>query len=174
MAKTRSQKEAMLAQYKEWLTNSKGVIALEQSKIGPNDSNALKINLAGVSASYHIVKNTIFALAMKELEMPEMAEIKDGSHAVVFLGEDLAAGAKAINEFVKANKDKIKYVAGMMDGQLLSVAQVESLANLPSKEQSISMILGLLENSLTGVVNVLEDSMRSVVTILDKAYQGKN
>ncbi|MCA9386698.1 50S ribosomal protein L10, partial [Candidatus Dojkabacteria bacterium] len=58
-----------------------------------------------------------------------------------------------------------------LDGAQLTVDQAISLADMPSKEESIAMILGIIDSALGGVVNVLNDAPRSFVTILDQAFK---
>lgn len=173
MAKTKVQKQAMLEAYKQYLKNAGGVLVVNPNGLTPNQVNDFKMKLSDLGGEYHVVKNTIFKLAMGETGMPELSSIESGAHAVVFSGTDIAATAKLLKEFIKANEGKITVDSGILEGQTLTAKQVEDLAELPTKEQSISMILGLLDQSLSGVVNVLEDSVRSVAIIINQAFEGK-
>lgn len=173
MAKTKDQKQAMLAAYKDYLQNANGIIVVNPTGLTPNKINDFKRKLSELGASYHVVKNTLFKIALNEASMPELKSFEGGSHAVVFSGTDIAATAKALKEFMKENEEKVTLDSGILEGQVLDAAQVADLAELPSKEQSISMILGLIDQSLSGVVNVLEDSVRSVAIIINQAFEGK-
>jgi large subunit ribosomal protein L10 len=170
MAKTRAQKEVILAEYKEKLTNAYGIIVIDQNGLESNNVSNFKQQLNANGSYFNTVKNTIFELALKESGLPELDMIKTGSHAVIFSSDDIAGTAKLLDAFIKENKGKITLKNGILDGQVLSVEQVNELANMPTMEQSIAMIAGLLTNAMAGTVNVLEDSVRSVVTILDKAF----
>jgi len=170
MAKTKEQKKAMLADYRGRLSSSYGIILVNQNGLEANSVSDFKKKLATVDAQFNTVKNTIFALALKEENLPELELVKSGSHAVVFSSEDIAGAAKMLADFIKEHKEKVVVKSGVLDGQALTIEQVNELANMPTKEQSVAMIAGLLTQSIAATVNVLEDSVRSFVTILDQAF----
>jgi large subunit ribosomal protein L10 len=173
MAKNKPQKLAMLEMYLSQLENSKGLILLDYTGLTPNEAVEMKMTLSGMNSNYNVVKNTIFKLALNQKELPALTDLEFGPHSVVFINEEVAGIAKKVKEYVKDLNGKLTIKAGILDGQLLSAAQVDALAEMPTKEQSVAMIAGLLTNSLSGVVNVLQDSIRSVVTIIDQAYSNK-
>lgn len=173
MAKTKDQKQAMLAAYKQYLQDSNGVIVVNPTGLTPNQVNEFKMKLSELGSQYHVVKNTLFKMALNEAGMPALESFESGAHAVIFSGADIAATAKLLKEFMKANEEKVTVDAAVLEGQVLDKAQAEALAELPSKEQSISMILGLIDQSLSGVANVLEDSVRSVAIIINQAFENK-
>ena len=171
MAKTKVQKQEMLKGYTESLKDSMGVIVLSQSGLKPADVNQFKQSLAEVDATYTVVKNTIFNIALKETELPEMDVFSAGPNSVVFTSDDVASAAKVVADFVKKFKDNIEIKAGLLEGQQLTLDQVKELSELPTKEQSVAMIAGILQQNIAGVANVLQDSVQSIAIILDKAFQ---
>lgn len=173
MAKTRVQKEAILAAYKKKLENSTGFFVIKPNGLKPNDVNEFKKKLLTAGSTLTVVKNTIFARALKNAELPELNTLEFGENAILFINEDIATAAKLLQEFEKEQKGKVEIRAGLIEGSLLEASQVTELANMPSKEQSIAAIAGLLNQSLAGVVNVLEDGVRSVAIIIDQAFKDK-
>ena len=173
MAKTKEQKQQMLQSYANNLSNAGAVILVEPSGLNAVEVNELKQQLMAAGASFQVVKNTIFSLALSQQQYPELATLAVGSHAAIFVSADIAAAARVLRDFMKRYKDKLQLKAGIMDKQELSQDQVQALAEMPSKEQSISMIAGLLNQSLAGVTNVLEDSVRSVAIIINQAFEQK-
>ncbi len=170
MAKTRSQKEAMLSSYKDRLSNATGIIMLSQTGLTPGDINDFKLKLSELNGTYNVVKNTIFKIALSESKLPELDGLSTGPNSVVFTSEDVAATAKLITEFIKQHKDKVTIRGGILDGQSLTIEQVKELSELPTKEQSIAMIAGILQQNITGIAYVLQDSVQSIAIILDKAF----
>ncbi len=170
MAKNKAQKAEMLAEYKEKLDQSMGIIVVTPTGLTPNEVNEFKQKLFKLGSSFNVVKNTLFAIALKEANLPELETLNEGPHAVVFVENDIAGSAKELKDFMKEYKTRLEIKSGILDGQKLTMAQVEELADMPTKDQSIAMIAGLLTNPLSGVVNVLEDSVRSVAIILDMAF----
>jgi large subunit ribosomal protein L10 len=171
MAKTRPQKEVMLADYKAELQGINGIIVVTPTGVTPNQINAFKKELGTVGSTYHVVKNTLFSLALDDAKLPKLEVFNGGSNAVIFSTTDIASTAKALTKFMKDNEGKMEIRAGILEGQELSIEQVKQLSDLPSKQQSVAMIAGLLTNPIAGVANVLEDSIRSVAIIINEAFK---
>jgi large subunit ribosomal protein L10 len=170
MAKTKEQKKEMLADYKQRLTDAFGIIVISQEGLKPFEIDDIKRRLRQTSSSFQVVKNTLFNIALKDADLPQLDVFSGGSNSVIYSSEDIAGTAKIISEFAKEYKERVFIKAGILDGQALSVTETLSLSSMPTKLQSISMIAGLLQQNMVGVVNVLEDSIRSVAIILDKAF----
>ncbi len=174
MAKTKKEKKALLDDYSKKIKASKGFIVLKPTKLTPNEANEFRKELYDFSSSWNIVKNTIFKMALKENELPEIESLEKGEHAVLFFNEDMVNPSKSLKKFVENTKDKsgevkVEIVNGVLEGALLNAEQVKELAEMPDVRGSVAAILGILDNAMVGIVNVLEDAPRSFVTILDQA-----
>ncbi len=110
--------------------------------------------LAKAGAQYHVVKNSIIALAAKELGLPDMSEVLAGPTGIVSGGEDPAAVAKAVVEFFKARENS-EVKLGYFDGKLMNKAEVEYLGSLPSLPEMRAKFLSLLNTPASQMVRVL-------------------
>jgi large subunit ribosomal protein L10 len=146
-----------------------GVILVTHRGLTANQVAEFKQKLLDNGARFNVITNTLFKIALKGAELPSLDTLEEGPHAAIFAEKDIATAAKLLKDFIKENEDKIEMRAGIVEGQGLSQAQVQELAEMPSKEQSIAMIAGLLNQSLGGVINVLEDSVRSIAIIIEQA-----
>lgn len=176
MAKTKEQKKKIVKEYIDNLKGSKGVVILKTQKITPEEANEFRKKLYDLDAKFHVIKNTLLGLALKEAGLPEEEDLKADSHAVVFIKEDIVNASKVLKTFVTETKTaemeaKANIVSGYLDGEKLTKEQVAELADMPSKEGSIALILGVLDNALSGVLNVLEDPIRSYASVLDQAFK---
>lgn len=176
MAKTKKEKVALKNKYLDELKKAKAVILVKPSKLTPNESNKFRMELFDFDAKFNIVKNTIFKIALKEANLPELEELENGENAVLVITEDIVNPSKSLKKFIEdtTTKDlgpKVEIVSGILDGVKLTKEQVIELAEMPDFKGSISMVLGILESPITGTLNVLEDSTRSFVTILDQAFK---
>lgn len=176
MAKTRKEKKELLSKYSDLIKASKGIIIVKGSGITPNMVNAFRKGIFEDDAKFHVVKNNIFKIALKENNYTVVDSLDFGEHAVLFTKEEIVAPAKELKKFLKeaeaeTNKAIVTVVGGFLDGVELSVEQAMNIADMPTKEESISMILGILDQAMGGVVNVLNDAPRSLVTILDMAFK---
>jgi large subunit ribosomal protein L10 len=143
----------------------------------PNEVNEFRKEVYDFGASFTIVKNTLFKLALKDAGIEGLG-VDGGEYSILFLGENYINAAKSLKKFIetaqtKEKESKITIVTGYLENSVLSQAQVIDLSDMPDIKTSVSMILGILDNAMSGVVNVLEDSPRSIATILDLAFKDK-
>ncbi|GAB4285840.1 MAG: 50S ribosomal protein L10 [Candidatus Dojkabacteria bacterium] len=177
MARTKKQKKVILESYKDLIKKSKGVILVKTNRVTPNEVSAFKKELFDFDSEFHVVKNTLFKIALNENGIEPMESLDFQSHSALFFGEDIVGPAKALKKFVEDTTDKseesakVQIVGGVLDGNVLSIQQVKDLADMPSKEQSISMILGILDQAVAGVLNVLQNPVQSYASILDQAFK---
>lgn len=176
MAKTKKEKKELLNKYIQKIKESKGFVLIKPSKLTPNEANAFRKEVSDFNAELNTVKNSVFKIALKESNLPEISELSHGEHSVLFFKEDMVNPNKALKKFAEATlpKDgiaKITVVSGILDNILLSKEQVMELADMTTIQGSISMILGILDNAMSSIVNVIEDPIRSYQSILDQAFK---
>ena len=128
---------------------------------------------------FRVVKNRLFKIAAEEAKRPEMAELADGPTAIIFGFGDVSAPAKAAEEYKKAARNDFTMRAGVMGTQLLSAADLESLATLPSKPELVAKLLGSLQGPVAqfaGLLNnlkphapvrLLNDSVTTLAGLID-------
>ena len=94
---------------------------------------------------------------MDELTVTGLDEHLNGPTAVAFGMTDPAAPAKILKEFMEADKkEAVKIKAGLLDGEVLDVAGVKKLADLPSREALLSMLCQVLTGTVRSLACVLE------------------
>lgn len=178
MAKTKKQKKNILDQYKEKISNAKGFVVLRTNGVTPSEAAHLRSTIAEFEASFNVVKNTLFKIALKESNLDEEESFDNLQHSILFLSEDVVGPSKALKAFIndtkpenKESAPKVQIISGYLDGQKLSQIQVQELAEMPTFEGSISMILGILDQAIGGVVNVLQNPVQGYVSIIDQAFK---
>lgn len=177
MAKTKAQKKDVVAEYKDKIAKATSFVIVKPSKLTPNEVAQFRREIFDFGASFNVVKNSLFKIALKESDISGL-EMEAGEYAVMFMGQDYIQPSKMLQKFVdttitKEKDRKVALVAGYLENALLSAEQVKELADMPDKKTSIGLILGVLDNAMSSVVNVLEDPVRSIATIIDLAYEGK-
>ncbi|MCA9387345.1 50S ribosomal protein L10, partial [Candidatus Dojkabacteria bacterium] len=162
MAKTKSQKKDLVNRYKDLISEAKGIIIVKANKITPNEVNAFRNDVFETGSKFHVVKNNLFKIALKDSEYEVIDSLNFGEHAVLFTKEDIVSPSKGLKKLIddtkledKEKTQRVTVVGGYLDGAQLTVDQAISLADMPSKEESIAMILGIIDSALGGVVNVL-------------------
>ena len=174
MAKTKNEKKVILEEYNKKISDSKGFIVLKPSKLTPNEANDFRKEIYDFDSTLRIVKNSVFKRALKENNID--INIDKGEYAVVFLSEDIINPSKKLKKLIddaetRKEEPKVEIISAVLDGNVLTKEQAIELSEMPDKQGSISMILGILDNAISGIIYVLEDAPRSVVNVIDQAFK---
>ena len=104
----------------------------------------LRKQLREAGVEFKVYKNTLTRRAAETAGVEAINEYLTGPNAVAFSNEDVVAPAKIINEFAKKN-EALEIKAGIIEGTIASVEDVKALAELPSREGLLSMLLSVLQ-----------------------------
>lgn len=163
---TLQKKQAVIDEIKEQVQNAQSVVIVEYRGLNVADVTDLRNQYRAKGVGYKVYKNTMVALALKDLGYEGYEEYLTGPNGFVFSNEDLASGPKVSDEFAKKN-DKFVIKAGLMDGQVMDAAGVKQLSNLPSKEVLLSMVLRGLNGPITGLAAVSQGIISKLVYALN-------
>lgn len=131
------------------LFNYKGVSVIEDTK--------LRRDLRQAGVHYEVIKNTMISIAVKGTPIEGLNTSLSGATALAISStEDPLAAARIIHKFCEASKGKFEIKAGYMDGEILDVAGVQTLATLPSREALLSMLLSALTGNLRGLACAID------------------
>lgn len=103
----------------------------------------LRKQLREAGVEFQVLKNSLVSRAAANAELAELDEILKGPTAVAF-SSDVIAPAKILNDFAKKN-DALKVKGGVVEGKVVDAAQIKALAELPSREGLLSMLLSVLQ-----------------------------
>ena len=123
--------------------------------------NALRKN----DAELKVVKNTLLNIAAKETDFQILAEHFKWPVAVVLSYKDPVAPTKALIDFARKNPE-LEIKVGIIDGKVLSKADIEALAELPSREVLLGKLVSVMAAVPTSFVSVLSGVQRSFVQVL--------
>jgi large subunit ribosomal protein L10 len=123
--------------------------------------NALRKN----DAELKVVKNTLLNIAAKETDFQILAEHFKWPVAVVLSYKDPVAPTKALIDFARKNPE-LEIKVGIIDGKMLSRADIEALAELPGREVLLGKLVSVMAAVPTSFVSVLSGVQRSFVQVL--------
>jgi large subunit ribosomal protein L10 len=168
-----AQKQLVISELRDIVTQSKGAILTDYRGLTVADVTNLRKKLRAVDAEYHIVKNTLFKIAVGEEAGAQLDTLLTGPTAIAFAKGDIVPTSKAVIDFLTAlKKPDIKLKGGYIDGKIYNVADVTTLSKLPPKEQIIAQLLGSLNapaSNLVGTLNsIIGEFVRTIQAIADK------
>ncbi len=115
---------------------------------------------------YHVVKNTLATFAADNAGKHRLSEFLKGPTAIAFGYDDVIQPAKVLVDFQKAVDSTLNIKGGLLAGNVLTSADVVALAKLPSREELIGKVVGLMQSPIYGLVTVLNGNLRGLVGVL--------
>lgn len=158
------QKIADVAELKELLDVST-LILTDFQGLDVKSLSELRGKLREAGVGYRVVKNTLFKLAAADTAAMPLTEGLVGSTAIVYTNDDPVAAAKAVKDATKGPKG-IKVKSGLVDGHVMTVKEINALADIPPKEQLYAMVVGGLQSPITGLVGTMQQMISQLVFTL--------
>ena len=155
---------------KERLSTAKTAVLTEYRGLSVQQLSDLRKQLKGAAAEYKVVKNRLARLAVKGSALDALGAHLKGPTGLVFTKQDPVAVAKALQAFVKTNP-QLQIKLGLVEGKVVQPAELKALADLPSKEQLRSQIVGAVQGPMAQLVSLLQAPLREIVYVL--AARGK-
>lgn len=150
-----AQKQAVVAELKEKLQNAVTGVLVDYSGINVADDTALRHQLREAGVDYAVVKNTLTRFAAKEAGLDELSDLLNGNTALAVSNDDVIAPAKVLYNFGK-DHEYFTIKGGFVEGKVVSVAELEKLATMPSKETLLCMLLYALNGNVSGLARALQ------------------
>ena len=156
--KVLEQKQQIVAELSERLSKSVAGVIVDYRGISVTDDTKLRKELREAGVDYTVVKNTLLKLAIKDTSLEGLGAVLDGTTAIATSAEDYVAAARILSKYADTSKT-FTVKSGFLDGEVISVEKVTSLAKLPSREVLLAMQVG----SLQGPTQKLAATLQAVV-----------
>ena len=138
-AKIIEQKKAVVKEIKDKFDNAKSVVLFDARGLKVSEVNELRRKLRESDSDYKVYKNTLTKRAVEETDY-DLASYLEGPTAISFSSDELAP-VKIISEFAK-NHDALELKAGIVEGKVASIDELNEYAKIPSREGLLTMLAG--------------------------------
>src|SRR4029077_7363744 len=172
MAVTRAKKIAQVEQLGGELKNASSMIVATYSKLTVTQDFELRKALRPTGAKYRVVKNTLAERAGKGNRVGEALKNLQGVTSIAYTSDDPVALAKALAKYAKDNPE-FSFKAGVVEGRVISIKEIEALATMPSKEEIYSKLLFLLNAPAQRLVTAMNAVGRNLAVVIDQAVKEK-
>src|SRR5215813_15286610 len=135
--KKRSEKQQDLDKLKTELAKVSTVILSTFQGITVENDTKLRRAVQAVGGKYKVVKNTLAERAGQGTPAESLLKNLSGTNSIAYTDADPVALAKALTKVAK-DTPAFQFKAGVVEGRLINIAEIQNLANLPSKEELIS------------------------------------
>ncbi|GAC1664149.1 MAG: hypothetical protein NVS9B4_19450 [Candidatus Acidiferrum sp.] len=169
--KKRSEKQQDLDKLKLELARVSTVILTTFQGITVENDTKLRRAVQAAGGKYKVVKNTLAERAGAGTDAEKLLKNLSGTNSIAYSEKDPVALAKALTKIAK-DVPAFQFKAGLVEGRVISIAEIQQLANLPSKEELISKVMFLLNapaQRIAMTVNALSRNLAVVVSEAGKA-----
>jgi len=171
--KTREQKQRDLdALARQFQTATTGML-IGFKKLTVAKDQELRRQLRDAGARYSVVKNTLARKAAEGTPFAQAADHFKGVTALALAEGDPVQLSKAISKFVRENPEVFTFKAGVVEGRVIALRDVEAIATLPSKEELISKIMFLINAQAQRIVTVISAVPRNLAIVVKQIGEQK-
>ena len=146
-------KKNYVKEMKNQFTTNESVMIAQYQGLNVNELDQLRKELRDKGILFKITKNKITKIALKDTPVKDLEKYFIGPTAAA-ISSDPISTAKILTKFAKSH-DKLKIVAGFMDGKVLDQKEVAIIATLPSLEEARAKIVGILASPAQKLVSIL-------------------
>ena len=168
--KKRSEKQADLDKLKVELAKVSTVILTTFQGITVEDDTKLRRAVQAAGGKYRVVKNTLAERAGAGTPAENLLKNLRGTNSIAYTETDPVALAKAITKIAK-DVPAFQFKAGVVEGRVVSIADIKQLANLPSRDELISKIMFLLNAPAQRIAVALNALPRNLAVTVNEAIK---
>jgi large subunit ribosomal protein L10 len=150
----RDQKAAVIDEVADRIQSSQAILAVDYRGLSVKQAVELRQQLSDAGAQFQVVKNRLTIRAADKAGAEDLKELLEGPTAFAYVDGDAAVAAKALATFRRQN-GLLEFKGGTMDGDVLTVDQIEAIAKLPAREVLHGQFVGVLASPVTGLVRGL-------------------
>ncbi len=170
MAVTRAKKIEQVDRLGKELQKVSTIIVTTYSKLTVGQDYELRKLLRSSGAKYAVVKNTLAERAAKGTKAEEALKGLSGVTSIAYTEGDPVALAKALSKYAKDNPE-FSFKTGVVEGRVISIKEIESLANMPAKEEIYSKLLFLMNAPAQRLVTAMNAVGRDLAVVINQGVE---
>lgn len=150
------EKQAIVAEVNDTASKALSAVIADYRGVSVDNMTSLRKKARDVGVQVRVIRNTLAKRAFEGTDFECMKEALLGPNIVAFSLEDPGAGARVFKDFAKDNEDfEIKALS--VGGKLLPANQIDALAKLPTRDQALAMLMGVMRAPITKLVRTFND-----------------
>jgi len=149
------------------LGDAKTFFLVDYQGLSADQIGALRAKVRDAGGRMLVAKNTLINVVLKEQGAADLGSKLTGPTALVLIGDDPVAPAKALTDFAKDHPNDLPTAkGGFLQGAVIEADAIAKVAKLPAREQLLSELIGVLQAPLQQAVGVLEAAPRNLASVL--------
>jgi large subunit ribosomal protein L10 len=172
MAVTRARKIEQVEKLAQDLKKVSSLVVTTYTKMTVAQDFELRKTLRSTGAKYAVVKNTLAERAAKGTKVEDALKNLTGITSIAYTEGDPVALAKVLAKYAKDNPE-FTFKSGVVEGRVVSIKEIESLATMPSKEEIYSKLLFLLNAPAQRLVTVMNAVGKDLAVVINQGVEKK-
>jgi len=164
-------KREVVEDLRERFGKAKSIVLADYTGMTVADASELRKLCRKEGVDVLVTKNTLAKLALKDHDKTGVFKLLRGQTLFAVANVDPAAPIRVMLAFAKKHQDKPALRGMLMDSSVFDAAQTALMKDLPSRDQLIAQILGLIESPISQLVGVLQEILRGVPAVVDAVSQ---
>src|SRR5438270_12904643 len=170
MAVSKAKKIEQVEELSGELKDVSSMIVATYTKLTVEKDFELRKALRSTGAKYRVVKNTLAERASKGTKVEEALKNLSGVTSIAYTEGDPVALAKALSKHAKDNPE-LTFKAGVVEGRVISLQEIDALATMPSKEEIYSKLLFLISAQAQRLVTVINATSRDLALVINQGVE---
>jgi len=166
------EKNSAVEELRTSLAEAKNAFVLGFSGIKVPDVTELRRQIRDSRSSYVVVKNTLALLAIKGGLLEPLGDHLTGPTAVAYNSDSPVSLAKILTTFAKTNAS-ITFKGAVVEGRPIPAAQIQAIADLPTREELVGRLLFMLQSPVRRLVMVMSGPVRNLASVLSQIREQK-
>ena len=170
--KTREQRNREIEDLKVEFGQSANALVVGFQKLKVEDDEKLRRELRQANLKYRVIKNTLAVIASKGTAIEAISEKFVGPTAIALSPNDPVSLAKILSKWAK-DSQAFTFKAGIVEGHVIEIKDIDALSNLPSKEELISKMMFVLNSGAQRLATVTAGVSRNLAVVLGQIRDQK-
>lgn len=168
----KTEKNSAVEELRTSLAEAKNAFVLGFTGIKVPDVTELRRQIRDSKSSYVVVKNTLALRAIKGGVLEPLGDHFTGPTAVAYNRDAPVSLAKILTAFAKTNA-AISFKGAVVEGRAIPAAQIQAIAELPTREQLVARLLFMLQSPVRRLVTVMNGPVRNLASVLSQIREQK-
>jgi large subunit ribosomal protein L10 len=170
--KSKGKKKEELDDLQKDLNEAKNLFVAQFQGITVAQDTELRMKIRDTKSKYRVIKNTLAKKAAQGTPAEAVTKSFDGPTAIAYNASDPVSLAKALTAYAKANPVFV-FKAGLVEGRVINLADITSIAAMPSKEELIAKVLFLINAPAQRLAIVANGVARNLAVVMKQAVEQK-
>jgi large subunit ribosomal protein L10 len=162
----KEKKAKIIDELQEMFSKSSVGVLTNYQKLPTSETDAIRKKLRAAGVDFKVVKNTLARRAASQAGLEKLGSSFEGPMAVVCGYGEVSDAPRVLLDHIRSTKTSVSIKGGFLGARVLSVAEIDMIAKLPSRNILLSMVLSGMKSPITSVVTVLAAPVRGLMGVM--------